>query len=85
MKDANLVGADVVEVAPAYDPTTNTAQSGAQMLFEIVSLMAFFTHCVRQGLGASPLANVQANQDLNFQRRVGLSTVFVCQCCSSIN
>ncbi len=41
MKGANLVGADVVEVAPAYDPTTNTAQNGAQMLFEIVSLMPF--------------------------------------------
>lgn len=41
MKGANLVGADVVEVAPAYDPTTNTAQNGAQMLFEIVSLMLF--------------------------------------------
>lgn len=41
MKGANLVGADVVEVAPAYDPTTNTAQNGAQMLFEIVSLLPF--------------------------------------------
>ncbi len=41
MKGANLVGGDVVEVAPAYDPTTNTAQNGAQMLFEILSLMQF--------------------------------------------
>lgn len=41
MKGANLVGADVVEVAPAYDPTTNTAQNGAQMYFEILSLMQF--------------------------------------------
>lgn len=41
MKGANLVGADVVEVAPAYDATTNTAQNGAQMLFEILSLMQF--------------------------------------------
>ncbi|SED43556.1 agmatinase [Rhizobiales bacterium GAS191] len=34
----NLVGADLVEVAPQYDATTNTAQAGAQMLFEILSL-----------------------------------------------
>jgi len=36
----DIVGGDVVEVAPQYDPSTNTAQVGAQMLFEILSLMA---------------------------------------------
>ena len=36
----NLIGGDVVEVAPQYDATTNTAHAGAQMLFEILSLMA---------------------------------------------
>ncbi|HWD66677.1 MAG TPA: agmatinase [Caulobacteraceae bacterium] len=36
---ANLIGGDVVEVAPQYDPTSNTAMVGAQMLFEILSLM----------------------------------------------
>lgn len=41
MKGANLVGGDVVEVAPQYDATTNTAHAGAQMLFEILSLMVF--------------------------------------------
>lgn len=41
MKGLNIVGGDVVEVAPAYDPTTNTAQNGAQMLFEILSVMQF--------------------------------------------
>jgi agmatinase len=41
MKGVNIVGGDVVEVAPAYDATTNTAQNGAQMLFEILSLMQF--------------------------------------------
>ena len=35
----NLVGGDVVEVAPQYDTTTNTAQAGAQVLFEILALM----------------------------------------------
>ena len=37
----NIIGGDVVEVSPAYDATTNTAQAGAQMLFEILSLIAF--------------------------------------------
>ena len=36
----DIVGGDVVEIAPAYDPTTATAQAGAQMLFEIVSVIA---------------------------------------------
>jgi guanidinopropionase len=35
----NIVGGDVVEVAPQYDATTNTAMVGAQMLFEILSLV----------------------------------------------
>lgn len=41
LKGLNIVGGDVVEVAPQYDPTTNTAQVAAQMLFEIFSIMAF--------------------------------------------
>jgi guanidinopropionase len=36
----NIVGADVVEVAPEYDPTTNTSQLAAQILFEEFALMA---------------------------------------------
>jgi guanidinopropionase len=40
LKGIDIVGGDVVEVAPQYDPTTNTAMVGAQMLFEIFSLMA---------------------------------------------
>jgi guanidinopropionase len=39
LKGTDIVGGDVVEVAPQYDPTTNTAMVGAQMLFEIFSLM----------------------------------------------
>lgn len=35
-----LVGGDVVEVAPQYDANTTTAMLGAQMLFEILSLVA---------------------------------------------
>lgn len=41
LKGVNLVGGDVVEVAPQYDATSNTAQAGAQVLFEILSLMVF--------------------------------------------
>lgn len=41
LKGINLVGGDVVEVAPQYDSTTNTAQVGAQVLFEILSLMVY--------------------------------------------
>jgi agmatinase len=41
LKGLNLVGGDVVEVAPQYDATANTAHAGAQMLFEILSLMVF--------------------------------------------
>jgi agmatinase len=41
LKGVDIVGGDVVEVAPQYDATTNTAQAGAQMLFEIASLMVF--------------------------------------------
>jgi agmatinase len=36
----NVVGGDVVEVAPQYDATTNTAQVGAQCLFELLCLVA---------------------------------------------
>ncbi|ASQ03175.1 agmatinase [Sinorhizobium meliloti WSM1022] len=41
LKGVNLVGGDVVEVAPQYDTTTNTAHAAAQVLFEILSLMVF--------------------------------------------
>jgi agmatinase len=36
----DIVGGDVVEVAPQYDATTVTAQIGAQMLFELICLVA---------------------------------------------
>jgi len=38
LRGINLVGADLVEVAPQYDATSNTAHAGAQVLFEILSL-----------------------------------------------
>ncbi len=39
LKGVEIIGGDVVEIAPQYDATTNTAMVGAQMLFEIFSLM----------------------------------------------
>lgn len=40
LKGLNVIGGDVVEVAPQYDPTTNTSQLAAQLLFEEFALMA---------------------------------------------
>lgn len=36
----HVVGGDVMEVAPQYDPTSNTAQVAAQVLFELLCLVA---------------------------------------------
>ncbi len=36
----DIIGGDVVEVAPQYDANTTTAQMGAQMLFELLCLVA---------------------------------------------
>jgi len=36
----NLIGGDVVEVAPPYDQTGNTALVGATIMFEILCLVA---------------------------------------------
>lgn len=40
LKGIDLKGGDVVEVAPSYDPTSNTAHAAAQMLFELACLAA---------------------------------------------
>lgn len=39
LKGINFVGGDVVEVAPQYDATTNTAHVAAQVLFTMLCLM----------------------------------------------
>jgi guanidinopropionase len=39
LRGLDIAGADVVEVAPQYDPTTNTVQLAAQILFEEFALM----------------------------------------------
>jgi guanidinopropionase len=40
LRGLNLVGGDVVEVAPPFDPSGNTALVGATMMYEILCLLA---------------------------------------------
>ncbi len=40
LQGLNLVGGDVVEVAPPFDPSGNTALVGATMMFEILCVVA---------------------------------------------
>ena len=40
LQGLNLVGGDVVEVAPPFDPTGNTALVGATMMYEILCVLA---------------------------------------------
>ncbi|MHA2307088.1 MAG: agmatinase [Candidatus Hodarchaeales archaeon] len=40
LRGLNLVGGDVVEVAPAYDPSGNTALVAATMMYEILCLLS---------------------------------------------
>ncbi|MDH3473625.1 MAG: agmatinase [Rhodospirillales bacterium] len=40
LRGLDLIGGDVVEVAPPFDPTGNTALVGATMMYEILCLLA---------------------------------------------
>jgi guanidinopropionase len=40
LRNLNLIGADVVEVAPPFDPSGNTALVGATIMYEILCLLA---------------------------------------------
>ncbi|MEO1549733.1 MAG: agmatinase [Pseudomonadota bacterium] len=40
LEGVNLVGADLVEVSPPFDPTGNTAWLGASILFELMCVLA---------------------------------------------
>lgn len=44
LRGLNLVGGDVVEVAPPFDQTGNTALVGASLMFEILCLLAESHH-----------------------------------------
>ena len=50
---ADVVGGDVVEVAPQYDASTITAQNGAQMAFEILCLVTI-ARLARRGAAPQP-------------------------------
>ena len=39
LRGANLVGGDVVEVSPPFDPSGNTALVGVTLMFEILCLL----------------------------------------------
>ncbi|CDO96609.1 unnamed protein product [Kluyveromyces dobzhanskii CBS 2104] len=39
LEDLNIVGADIVEVSPPYDPTEITALAGAQIAYELITNM----------------------------------------------
>jgi len=49
LEGLNLIGGDVVEVSPPFDPTGNTALVGATMMFEILCVLA---KAVASGRGA---------------------------------
>ena len=40
LRKLNLIGGDVVEVAPPFDPSGNTALVGATLMYEILCLLA---------------------------------------------
>src|SRR5215208_4189371 len=45
-----LIGADVVEVSPPFDPTGNTALVGATMMFEILCILSEALHSRRSAV-----------------------------------
>lgn len=45
LKDLNIIGADIVEVSPPFDPSGGTALIAATVMFELLCLMA---DCVEQ-------------------------------------
>jgi agmatinase len=49
LRDLNLVGADVVEVAPAYDHAELTTVAAANLVYELLGLMAINTASAAQG------------------------------------
>ncbi len=40
LRDLNIVGADLVEVSPPFDPSGNTALVGATMMYELLCIIA---------------------------------------------
>ena len=57
----DLVGGDVVEVAPPFDPSGNTALVGATMMFEILCVLAPAVHRRKQAAATAEPASVEAS------------------------
>lgn len=51
LQGLDLIGADVVEVSPPFDPSGNTALVGASMMFELLCVLAEAVARRRQGYG----------------------------------
>ena len=54
LQGLNLVGGDVVEVSPPFDPSGNTALVGMTMMFEILCVLADAHHRRRLAAAAQP-------------------------------
>jgi guanidinopropionase len=52
----DLIGGDVVEVAPPFDPSGNTALVGATMMFEILCVLAPAVHRRKQRVATDAVA-----------------------------
>jgi guanidinopropionase len=57
----DLVGGDVVEVAPPFDPSGNTALVGATMMFELLCVLAPAVHRRKTAMAAMQPAAIDAN------------------------
>jgi guanidinopropionase len=57
----DLIGGDVVEVAPPFDPSGNTALVGATLMFEILCVLAPAVHRRKAGAAAPQAATVDAD------------------------
>ena len=55
----DLVGADVVEVSPPFDPSGNTALAAATMMFELLCVLADAASGSRQASAELPPASQQ--------------------------
>jgi guanidinopropionase len=61
LRGLDLIGADVVEVAPPFDPSGNTALVGATMMFELLCVVAE-AHAQRRTIGDELLTSAGLGQ-----------------------
>jgi guanidinopropionase len=57
----DIIGGDVVEVAPPFDPSGNTALVGATMMFEILCVMAPAVHVRKARAGTTERVEADGN------------------------